>query len=91
MTPSFWFSIANPFALPGWLMLIAALFAPAGGALRQRLLWLAGRVWPLVLGLGYDAALVTHWGSAPGGPGALPEGTHRTSMPAPRLPVPCTR
>ncbi|MDH4392135.1 MAG: ABA4-like family protein [Aquabacterium sp.] len=67
MTPPVWFSIANPFALLGWVMLIAALLAPAQGAWRQRLLWLAGRVWPLMLGLGYAAALVAHWGSAPGG------------------------
>ena len=67
MTPSAWFSIANPFALLGWLMLIAALFAPSHGAWRPRLLWLAGRVWPLVLATGYAAALVAYWGSAPGG------------------------
>ncbi len=67
MTPSVWFSIANPFALLGWLMLIAALFAPSHGAWRPRLLWLAGRVWPLVLAAGYAAAVVAYWGSAPGG------------------------
>ena len=67
MTPSVWFSIANPFALLGWLMLIAALFAPLHAAWRPRLLWLAGRVWPLVLAAGYAAAVVAYWGSAPGG------------------------
>jgi hypothetical protein len=67
VTPSVWFSIANPFALLGWLMLIAALFAPSHGAWRPRLLWLAGRVWPLVLAAGYAAALMAYWGSAPGG------------------------
>jgi hypothetical protein len=67
VTPSVWFSIANPFALLGWLMLIAALFAPSHGAWRPRLLWLAGRVWPLVLAAGYAAAVVAYWGSAPGG------------------------
>ena len=67
MTPSVWFSIANPFALLGWLMLIAALFAPSHGVWRPRLLWLAGRVWPLVLAAGYAAAVVAYWGSAPGG------------------------
>lgn len=67
MTPAAWFSLANTFALLGWLILAAGLFAPAGGAWRDRLLLLAGRVWPLVLGVGYAAALATHWGSAPGG------------------------
>jgi hypothetical protein len=67
VTPSVWFSIANPFALLGWLMLIAALFAPSHGVWRPRLLWLAGRVWPLVLAAGYAAAVVAYWGSAPGG------------------------
>lgn len=67
VTPPVWFSLANPFALLGWLMLIVALLAPLRPAWRQRLLWLAGRVWPLVLGLGYAAAMVAYWGSAPGG------------------------
>ncbi len=67
MTPSAWFSIANPFALLGWLMLIAALFVPGPGAWQRRLLLLSGRVWPLVLAAGYAAALVAAWGSAPGG------------------------
>lgn len=67
MTPSAWFSLANPFALFGWLMLIVALLVPLRPAWRQHLLWLGGRVWPLVLGLGYAAAMVAHWGSAPGG------------------------
>jgi hypothetical protein len=67
MHPADWFSVANPFALLGWLLLVSAVFTPGGGAWRARLLTLAGRVWPLVLGAGYAAALVAHWGSAPGG------------------------
>lgn len=67
MSPAAWFAVANPFALLGWLLLIAGLFARADGAWRSRLLFIAGRVWPLVLALGYLAALVGHWGSAPGG------------------------
>jgi hypothetical protein len=67
MSPAVWFSLANTFALLGWLVLVAGLFAPAGGPWRMRLLGLAGRVWPLVLAVGYAAALATHWGSAPGG------------------------
>jgi hypothetical protein len=67
VTPSAWFALANPFALLGWVILVGALFAPATGAWRSRLMLLAGRVWPLVLAAGYAAALVAHWGSAPGG------------------------
>lgn len=67
MTPSVGFSLANGFALLGWLLLAAGLFAPAGSAWRARLLLLAGRVWPLVLGVAYAVTLVAHWGSAPGG------------------------
>jgi hypothetical protein len=67
MSPAAWFSLANPFALLGWLLLIAGLLAPSGSAWRARLLFLAGRVWPLVLAAAYLAALVAHWGSAPGG------------------------
>ena len=67
MTPAAWFGLANAFAPLGWLFFLGALFAPAGGAWRPRLLWLAGRVWPLALSVGYAAALLTHWGSAPGG------------------------
>jgi Domain of unknown function (DUF4281) len=67
MSPSAWFAVANPFALLGWLLLLGALFAPARGAWRPRLLMLAGRVWPLVLAAGYAAALLAHWGSVPGG------------------------
>jgi hypothetical protein len=72
MTPAAWFSLANTFALVGWLLLLAALFAPAAHAWRARLLFVAGRAWPLLLAVGYAAALATHWGSAPdGGFGSL--------------------
>jgi hypothetical protein len=67
MTPDAWFLLANPFALLGWLMLTAGLFSPPSGAWRARLLFLAGRVWPLLLAVGYAVALAMSWGSAPGG------------------------
>lgn len=67
MTPSHWFSVANPFALLGWLLLLGALFAPAQGAWRARLLRLAGWTWPLLLAASYALTLIAHWGSAPGG------------------------
>ncbi len=66
MTPSEWFSIANPLSLLGWLLLGAALFAP-GSRWRHGLLGLGGRALPLLLSGGYVAALVASWGSAPGG------------------------
>jgi hypothetical protein len=67
MSPATWFSLANGFALLGWLLLTAGLFAPAASPWRARLLALAGRVWPLVLAVGYALALVVYWDSASGG------------------------
>ena len=67
MSPAAWFSLANTFALLGWVLLVAAVFTPSAGRWRPRLLMLAGRVWPLLLAAGYAAALGAHWGSAPGG------------------------
>lgn len=67
MTPAAGFTLANTFALLGWLLLTAGLFAPAGQAWQGRLLALGGRVWPLVLSAGYALALMAYWGSARGG------------------------
>ncbi len=65
MTPSEAFSVANPTALLGWLLLIAGLFA--SGRARSVLLLAGGRALPLLLCLAYAATLVWSWGSAPGG------------------------
>lgn len=67
MTPATWFTLANSFALLGWLLLVAALFAPAGRVWRGRLLALGGRVWPLVLAAAYALALGAYWDSSTGG------------------------
>lgn len=67
MSPAAGFTLANTFALLGWLLLAAGLFSPAGQAWRGRLLALGGRVWPLVLSAGYALALVAYWGSVSGG------------------------
>jgi hypothetical protein len=67
MTPATWFSLANGFALLGWLLLVAGLFTPTASPWRVRLLAWPGRVWPLVLGGGYALALVVYWDSASGG------------------------
>jgi hypothetical protein len=65
MTPHEGFSVANPLALLGWLLLSAGLFS--SGHWRDRLLLAGGRALPLLLCLAYAAALYTHWGTAPGG------------------------
>ncbi len=67
MSPATWFSLANGFALLGWLLLTAGLFAPVASPWRARLLALAGRVWPLALAVGSALALVVYWDSASGG------------------------
>jgi hypothetical protein len=58
------FSLCNPLAMAGWLLLIVA----------PRRLWallIAGRLIPLVLAAGYLAALAPHWAGAEGGFGSL--------------------
>ncbi len=65
MTPSDGFSIVNPAALLGWLLLAAGLFS--SGRLRQRLLLAGGRVLPLLLCLAYAVALILYGDTAPGG------------------------
>jgi len=65
MTPHEGFSVANPLALLGWLLLVAGLFS--SGRWREGLLLAGGRALPLLLCLAYAAVLYAHWGTAPGG------------------------
>jgi len=67
MTPDLWFSVANPLAALGWVLLAVALFVSAASPWRARLLAVAGRGLPLLLAAGYVAALAASWGSSPGG------------------------
>jgi Domain of unknown function (DUF4281) len=59
------FVLANRFAIAAWVLLVIGLFAPP--AWSKRALFIAGRVMPVVLCVGYVIALVNGWGSAPGG------------------------
>ncbi|MGB7306122.1 MAG: ABA4-like family protein [Burkholderiaceae bacterium] len=67
MTPAQWFSIANPLALLGWICLIASLCLPVASAWTSRLRLLAGRVVPLLLCVGYAAAVIIWIGTGSGG------------------------
>ena len=69
MTPDQWFAVANPVALAGWLMLAASLFMARSSPGRVVLRAVAGRAIPLVLCVGYGAALLTGFGSTPAGAG----------------------
>ena len=60
------FSLCNPVAMAGWLLLIVAPRRPWAALV-------AGRVIPLVLSVGYLAALAPNWAGAEGGFGSLPE------------------
>ncbi len=63
MTASQLFSIANPIALVGWVVLI-------GSVLLNKPLWrdhVAGRYWPLGLSLVYSVLIVFFFFKAPGG------------------------
>jgi hypothetical protein len=56
------FSLANPFALLGWIVLVAAIVL-------KRPWWrdvIAGIVWPLLLSALYIAALAVGWGATGG-------------------------
>lgn len=59
------FSLASTVALLGWLVLLAGLWAPVRW--RTALLWVAGRLVPLLLSAGYAALMALQWGRAPGG------------------------
>jgi hypothetical protein len=60
------FSLCNPIAMIGWVLLIVA-------PRRRWALLIAGRVIPLALSGVYLAALAPHWAAAEGGFGSLPE------------------
>jgi Domain of unknown function (DUF4281) len=63
LTGSQLFSIANPVALVGWIVLI-------GSVLLNKPLWrdqVAGRYWPLGLSLAYSVLIVFFFFKAPGG------------------------
>lgn len=57
------FSIANPFALVGWVILIVAIVM-RNARLRDIV---AGTIWPLLLSVLYVVALGLGWGSTGGG------------------------
>jgi membrane-bound acyltransferase YfiQ involved in biofilm formation len=63
LTADLVFSIANGFALPGWAILIWAIY--------RRLPWLrdvvAGRAWPLALSLIYSALILFFFAKSDGG------------------------
>jgi Domain of unknown function (DUF4281) len=67
MTPHQGFNLANPVAMLGWLMLAASLFMAHQGLWATRLRAWGGRALPLLLCVGYAAALLAARGSAPGG------------------------
>jgi hypothetical protein len=66
--------LANGLALTGWILLISGLLLQNQRNLNKKMtqaaslvLLLGGRVIPVVLSLGYAAAIATWWGSATGG------------------------
>jgi hypothetical protein len=74
MTPNALFSLASSAAFVAWLMLISGLLlqgwanAPRRAELAGRvLLWLVGRLIPVLLSLGYAVAIARWWGTGPGG------------------------
>lgn len=67
MTPDQLFQIANPLALVGWLVLLAAPLAPR---IAQAV---SAAVIPLILSLAYCGLVLAFWWDAPGGFGSLPE------------------
>lgn len=67
MTPDQLFQLANPLALLGWLVLLAAPVAPR---LAQAI---SAALIPLLLALAYTGLVLAFWWEAPGGFGSLPE------------------
>ena len=64
------FSIASSTSALGWMLLVARLLL--GGRVEVALLaraalWLGGRLLPVLLSVGYAAAIALWWRSAPGG------------------------
>lgn len=69
MTPETLFSLANPLALIGWIVLAAGIVLKMP-LLRDRI---AGLAIPLVLSAGYTLLILIHWWGAEGGFGSLPD------------------
>lgn len=67
MTPDQLFQLANPLALLGWLVLLAAPLAPRAAQA------VAAAAIPLLLSLAYAGLVLAFWWQAPGGFGSLPE------------------
>lgn len=67
MTPDQLFQLANPLALLGWLVLLAAPLAP-----RAAQAVVAAAI-PLLLSLAYAGLVLAFWWRAPGGFGSLPD------------------
>lgn len=76
MTPGLGFEIASTFAMLAWALLGLGVIAPPG-RFRDRVLFIAGRICPLLLCGGYVILLIDHWGSAPGGNFGSLEGVGR--------------
>jgi hypothetical protein len=76
MTPALGFEIASTFAIVAWVLLGLGVLAPPG-RFRERALFVAGRVCPVVLCGVYVIVLVAFWGSAPGGNFGSLEGVGR--------------
>ncbi|MEO8249967.1 MAG: ABA4-like family protein [Burkholderiales bacterium] len=66
MTPAVAFEWVSPASPLGFLLLALALVRPAA-RLHNVLLWLGGRLIPILLCAVYAVLLVRYWGSAPGG------------------------
>jgi len=60
MTPDKLFSICNPVALLGWLILIFA------GQMRWAAAFVTGAIIPLLFGILYGSLIIAHWGETAG-------------------------
>ena len=67
MPPQTQFKVANPLALLGWIVLIAAPLAPKAAD------WIADTFIPLALAVGYGALILPHRAGATGDYGSLAE------------------
>jgi hypothetical protein len=88
MTPNALFSLASSAASLAWLMLIIGLLlqgwanVPRSAELAGRvMLWLGGRLIPVLLSLGYAAAIARWWGTGPGGFSSLADVAALFSVP----------
>lgn len=82
------FSLASGAAALAWLLLIAGMLlqgwasAPRSAQLAGRMvLWLGGRLIPVLLSLGYAAAIARWWGKGPGGFSSLADVTALFTVP----------